>query len=264
MNSPAPRSTLPVPRRYDTIYLSPHLDDAALSCGGQIHQQTAAGRPILIVTITAGDPPAVPPSSFAQLLHDRWQLAGEVVAGRRAEDIAASQRLGADYLHWDVLDCIYRVDPDSGAALYPSVEAIFGPVHPAEIPLVTALAQRLAALPPCRQIIAPLAVGRHVDHQLVRAAAEQWQGNALTYYEDYPYVQQPGALAEAAAFTPAEWRAITIPLSPADLQAKYDAVTCFRSQLSTFFADPADLERQIGAYATAIGGERLWQRGRIA
>jgi LmbE family N-acetylglucosaminyl deacetylase len=167
---------------YNTLYLSPHLDDATLSCGGQIHQQTAAGRPVLIVTITAGDPPAVPPSEFAQLLHDRWQLAGEVVAGRRAEDAAACRRLGADYLHWDISDCIYRVDPATGAALYPSVEAIFGPVHPAEAPLVAVLARRMATLPPCGRVIAPLAIGCHVDHQLVRAAAEQWQGNALTYY----------------------------------------------------------------------------------
>jgi LmbE family N-acetylglucosaminyl deacetylase len=249
---------------YNTLYLSPHLDDAALSCGGQIHQQTAAGRPVLILTITAGDPPAVPPSEFAQQLHHRWQLAGEVVAGRRAEDIAACRRLGADYLHWDIPDCIYRVDPTTGAALYPSVEAIFGPVHPAEAPLVSALARRMAALPPCGRVIAPLAVGRHVDHQLVRAAAEQWQGGSLYYYEDYPYVQRPGALEEAPAFSPAGWRATLIPLSPADLQAKYEAITCFASQLSTFFADPADLQRQVGGYAALVGGERLWQRGRIA
>jgi LmbE family N-acetylglucosaminyl deacetylase len=243
---------------YDTLYLSPHLDDAALSCGGQIHQLTAAGRSVLVVTITAGDPPAVPPSAFAQLLHDRWQLAGEVVAGRRAEDAAACHRLGADYLHWDIPDCIYRVDPVSGAALYPSGETIFGAVHPAEASLITALAQRMAALPPCGRVIAPLAVGRHVDHQLVRAAAEQWQGSALFYYEDYPYVQRPEALAEAPAFSPAEWHPTIIPLTPADLQAKYDAITCFQSQLSTFFTDPADLERQVGGYAAAVGGERLW------
>lgn len=264
MNSPAPHTTLPVPPRYHTLYLSPHLDDAALSCGGQIHQQTAAGHPVLIVTITAGDPPAVAPSPFAQSLHTRWQLAGEVVAGRRAEDIAACHRLGADYRHWDIPDCVYRVHPESGTALYASEESLFGPVHPAEAPLVAALAQRMAALPPCRRVIAPLAAGRHVDHQLVRAAAEQWLGNNLIYYEDYPYVQQPGKLAAAPAFSPADWRATIIPLSPADLQAKYEAIACFHSQLSTFFADTADLERQVGGYASTIGGERLWQRGRIA
>ena len=122
--------------------------------------------------------------------------------------------------------------------------------------------QNVAALAAAESVLARRGCG--IRHQLVRAAAEQWQGNILHYYEDYPYVQQPGALAEVPAFAPAEWRATIIPLSPADLRAKYEAIACFRSQLSTFFADPADLERQVGGYATAVGGERLWQRGRIA
>ena len=42
----------------DHLYLSPHFDDAALSCGGQIATFTAAGQSVLVVTITGGDPPA--------------------------------------------------------------------------------------------------------------------------------------------------------------------------------------------------------------
>lgn len=249
---------------YDTIYLSPHLDDAALSCGGQIYQQTAAGRSVLIVTIMAGDPPAAAPSDFSRALHDRWQLATDAVAHRRAEDVAACRRLGADYLYWDVPDCIYRLEPATGEALYTSEESLFGAIHPAEYSLVEALAERMASLPAAGRIVGPLAVGRHVDHQLVRAAAEAWRGAHLYYYEDYPYVQRPGALAAAPDFLPEQWPAEVIPLAAADLQAKYEAITCFQSQLSSFFDGRADLERQVGGYATAIGGERLWQRGRIA
>ena len=40
----------------DHLYLSPHFDDAALSCGGQIATWTAAGQSVLVVTITGGDP----------------------------------------------------------------------------------------------------------------------------------------------------------------------------------------------------------------
>ncbi|MEZ4728018.1 MAG: PIG-L family deacetylase [Caldilineaceae bacterium] len=46
-----------MPSVYDAIYLSPHLDDVALSCGGQIFGATRTGQRVLIVTITAGDPP---------------------------------------------------------------------------------------------------------------------------------------------------------------------------------------------------------------
>ena len=60
--------------QYDLIYLSPHLDDAALSCGGQIARFRGEGRSVLIVTVTAGDPPTGAESRYIQELHSRWQL----------------------------------------------------------------------------------------------------------------------------------------------------------------------------------------------
>ena len=44
------------------------------------------------------------------------------------------------------------------------------------------------------------------------------------------------------------------------LHAKYEAVAAFRSQLSTFFRDRADLEAQVGGYLMSTGGERRWRR----
>ena len=70
---------------YDTIYLSPHLDDVALSCGGQVYMLGEIERPVLIVTVMAGEPPGLATSNYAQALHDRWQLQIDVVARRRAE-----------------------------------------------------------------------------------------------------------------------------------------------------------------------------------
>ena len=127
---------------YDFIYLSPHLDDAVLSCGGQIYQHTKMDRSILIVSITAGDPPTSSLSNFARSLHQRWQTPSEAVAIRRAEDQLACVRLGADYLHWNLLDCIYRQNPHTGQPLYSSEEALFGTLHPVEATLVKQLANR--------------------------------------------------------------------------------------------------------------------------
>ena len=99
------------------------------------------------------------------------------MAARRAEDIAACQILGADWLHLTVPDCIYRFDPQSGSPLYQSDPDIFGDVHVAESGLVQALVARLRSLPPAEQVIAPLTVGHHVDHLLTRNAAEEvWDG----------------------------------------------------------------------------------------
>lgn len=245
--------------RYDLIYLSPHLDDAALSCGGQIFQATAVDQRVLILTIMAGDPPGPAQSSYAALLHERWQLAADVVAQRRAEDVAACHILRADFQHWSVPDCIYRTDAGN-KPLYEDWAQITGQVHEADMPLVAHLAERLAQLPPYGRLVAPLAVGHHVDHQIVRQAAEMGRDAALFYYEDFPYVQQPEALAKMIPPGSLDWKAETIPLSPQALQAKANAIEAYVSQVSTFFNGRDDLERQLADYAQSVGGERLWQR----
>jgi LmbE family N-acetylglucosaminyl deacetylase len=241
---------------YDALYLSPHLDDAALSCGGQIAQATRCGARVLVVTVMAGDPPADAANDYITSLHTRWELGRDAASQRRAEDLAACALLGADALQLDVPDCIYRLDPITGAPLYVSDADIFGDIHPAEVVLVTRLAQRLRDLPAATTIYAPLTVGHHVDHLLVRAAAEQVWGDALRYYEDYPYAQQPGKLE--AALAGGAWCVTVIPLDVVALEAKCDAISAFRSQLSTFFADRADLEAQVKGYAARVGGERTY------
>lgn len=250
---------------YDVIYLSPHLDDAALSCGGQIALRTAVGghKPcenILIVSIMAGDPPGGGFSDYAQELHGRWQLAHDAVAVRRAEDVAACALLGADYQHWAVPDCIYRLDPADGRLLYSEWAQIIGHVSPAEEALVAELAVQMASLPSSLRVVAPLAAGHHVDHQIVRRAAEICFGNRLAYYEDYPYVRDPQLLTAVIPPGDPGWEDEIIPLSQAAIQVKTDAIAVFASQVSTFFNGRDDLNAQILAYTNLVGGERLWRR----
>ncbi|MBX3057743.1 MAG: PIG-L family deacetylase [Anaerolineae bacterium] len=243
----------------DAIYLSPHLDDAALSCGGQIARQTVVDRNVLIVTIMAGDPAAVGFSEYARELHGRWQLAHDAVAARRAEDINACVILHAAYQHWTVPDCIYRVGAD-GRALYTNWAEITGAIHPDEETLVERLAAQLATLPPSPLVCAPLAVGNHVDHQIVRRAAEICFGDDLIYYEDYPYAREQEAVTAVLSSGSSVWHSQTIPLTAVDIVVKIEAIAAYTSQLSTFFNGRADLTQQIQHHANKVGGERMWQR----
>jgi LmbE family N-acetylglucosaminyl deacetylase len=242
---------------YDAIYLAPHLDDAALSCGGQIAERTAVGQRVLIVTMMAGDPMGEGLTGYAQALHGRWQLAHDVVAARRAEDVAACRILGAEFQHWAVPDCIYRVV--DGEPLYTNWAEITGGIHVAERPLLDTLAQQLAQLPACKQIFAPLAVGNHVDHQITRQAAERCFQASLIYYEDYPYVRDSAALAAVIPPDDPHWQAEIIPLTTAAIQTKIEAIAAFTSQLSTFFNGRAQLEEQIVEDTAVLGGERVWR-----
>lgn len=245
---------------YDTIYLSPHLDDAVLSCGGQIFEQAQRGAAMLIVTIAAGEPQTEIRSLFAEFLHHNWGLtAAEAVAIRRAEDQAACMRLGAKALHWSLPDCIYRLHPEQQTPLYTSNEDIFGPVHPAEAPLIDSISRFLNELPSAQHIVAPLSAGNHVDHQLVRAAAERVWTTSLLYYEDYPYVQRHpeelGRLIKPAS----RWRSQLKPLSSLALQARIDATNAYRSQVKTLFNSADEMAAAITQQVIRAGGERLWE-----
>ena len=249
------------PDAYSAIYLSPHLDDAALSCGAQISQRTAAGERVLIVTVMAGSPPLSTPESSPYIagLHARWQLAGDAAAERRAEDAAACAILRADCQHLSVPDCIYRLDPHTGAPLYTSDADIFGDIHPAEeAALLEAIAALLRDLPPAGEVVAPLGIGHHVDHLLVRAAAERVWPRGLRYYEDYPYAEQAGQLQRALGDDLRAWRPDVQEITPADLAARCDAIWAYRSQMSTFFASRATMEARIHRHVEQVGGERVW------
>ena len=243
---------------YDAIYLSPHLDDVVLSCGGQIFQQTAVHKTILIVTIMAGDPLDTELSEFAQGQHQRWQLLTEATAQRRAEDAAACRLIGAHYTHWQIPDCIYRHNPQTGKSFYNSDDEIFGAVQPMEQSLIVELAQKLAQLPPHQRLFVPLTLGNHVDHQLTRLAAERCFGNGLFYYEDYPYVQRLGGVH--SVITPdSNWRSQIIPLTSIALQTKIKAIAAYASQIDTLFGDMAQMAHLVSRHSQQTGGERIWQ-----
>ena len=254
---------------YSDIYLSPHLDDAILSCGGRIWQQVHAGEGVLVLTVFAGTPaPDTPLSPFAQSLHSRWGNLVDAAAQRREEDLEALALLGAAGKHFHYLDCIYRHTPD-GHFPYGSEEALWGEIHPGEEGLLAELADRLSRLalsqsdtgggPPT--LYTPLGVGLHVDHQIVRRAAEL-TGQTLIYYEDYPYAEDPAAVQAALAMDDSQWRAALTPLSEEALEAKVAAIARYRSQLGTFWIDLAEMSTAIRSFANQTGGgwmaERYW------
>lgn len=270
---------------YDHLYISPHFDDAALSCGGQIFRHAAVGDTVLVVTVTGGEPPEGAYSATVQSLHRRWadslgQSPERMVAQRRAEDVEALGILRAAVHHLPFLDCIYRAGPD-GVPLYPGPTDMFGPFNPLPGPrgdagAVDALAEALARLPRAGRVYLPLGVGKHIDHGVARRAGERVFKD-VAYYEDYPYTMAAGALdAVLPPSSRGEWQPETAWLTQAALDAKIASVSAYRSQLSSFFAGPDDLaaklhaegqrvavEAQAGGETApnwAVGAERLWRR----
>ncbi len=214
---------------------------------------------VQVVTVFAGGPGGKL-SPFAHSLHQRWGLGTDAPSARREEDRAALALVGAEPVHWDLPDCVYRSVAD-GAFLYPDEGALWGPLHPADRPLLEELSRRIGTLPADAALCVPLGAGGHVDHRLVRQAAER-TGRPLLYYEEYPYAE--GAATVGVALGGDSWEPEVVFLDEEALAAKVAAVACYRSQLSTFWTDGAEMEARIRAYALRVGGgqpaERYWRR----
>jgi len=254
------------------VYLSPHLDDAVLSCGGTIYAQTRRGERVLVVTAFAGSPTNPDFTPFARELRERWGGASGPFAVRRAEDRAATTRLGAEALHLGYLDCVYRSHPDTGEALYPTVEKIFAEVHPTEASLADVLyddVRERVADDGQPLVYAPLAAGHHVDHQIVRRTAIRLldDGIAVAFYEDWPYAGDAEAVARALAEMGQRWRRSVSPLSETALTAKGDAVACYASQISTFWPNLEAMRLALREHAERVGeagpGEAFWSPARL-
>lgn len=241
----------------DWVYLSPHLDDVALSCGGMVWEQVRAGNRVSIWTICAGDPAEEDLSPFAKSLHDRWGNHENSIISRRLEDLASCAILGADACHFEVLDCIYRRSPDSGYFLYDSEESLTGPIHPSDKILADRIGEDLVRLlPQGACVVCPLAAGDHVDHHLTRAAAENTT-LPLFYYVDYPYVlDAPGQLA---ALRRDGWTAVRTRVSEQGMDAWEKAVAAHTSQISTFWDNLDEMRAELRDYRQMGVGSTLWQ-----
>ena len=249
------------------LYLSPHLDDAVLSCGGLIRRQVTSGTPVLVVTVFAGEPQHAELSAYAAQTHSRWGKATHPTTVRRKEDRSAMNLLGAEYLHLAYADAIYRFSQDS--FLYSSDQELFGPIHPSESRLLSRLAEIIAGLHTSRDetVYAPLAVGNHVDHQLVRDALLSLQAHSsqIVFYEDYPYVDRPGALTGALRMLGTqEWESEVQLLDEQCLKAKITAIAAYQSQMATLFEGDKTMALRVREYSRAVSpdqgfAERYWR-----
>jgi LmbE family N-acetylglucosaminyl deacetylase len=242
-----------------TIYLSPHLDDAVFSAGGWIWEQTQDGQEVEIWTICAGDPPPGALSSFAAELHQSWNLGKDAVQIRREEDKESCRILGAVPRHFHYLDCIYRSSPD-GESLYSNVADIVGGLDPREADLIDLVSRDLKeALPKDAEVIVPLGIGNHVDHELVRKAASRLERD-LYYYADYPYARDSEG-QEILKFMEGsqEWQGEQMQVSKEGLDRWFQGAIAYVSQISTFWEDGSALENEIKQFSAYLGGFIRWE-----
>jgi LmbE family N-acetylglucosaminyl deacetylase len=240
------------------IYLSPHLDDAVLSCGAIIWDQVhRLQKTVEIWTVFAGDPSAGNLSPFAKELHARWLTPADASAQRRKEDELACQRLGCTPVHLLYSDCIYRSRVDGHSPRVLINADLFAYDAEQDEPISVELRRTLQTqLPADSELVLPLGVGNHIDHIITRMAAEGL-GLPCLYYADYPYAGwHPEEVSKAAAGMKA------VPMkafSVEALQAWYLAVAAYTSQISSFWLSMGEMEKSLRTYGSSRLDAMLWR-----
>ncbi|PCC73668.1 N-acetylglucosaminyl deacetylase, LmbE family [Nannocystis exedens] len=142
------------------LVVSPHLDDAVLSLPAWLAARARVERVVVATVFSEGD-------------------AG--YPARRAEDVAALSRLGAEPLHLGLLDAPERRGlPRSFRAL------VLGEVDAVDAAVVArAIVAAVTRVAP-EVVLLPLGVGEHLDHRVVQAAHASVAGR-VGFYEDRPY-----------------------------------------------------------------------------
>jgi LmbE family N-acetylglucosaminyl deacetylase len=179
-----------IARHYDVVVISPHFDDAVASCGGRILDGMKKGKKTLVVTVFTSHPiikNSPRKSAFEKLLdYDR----------RCAEDRAAMALLGVDFIWLGYKEYLFR----ENIPLFR-----YWPCY-RETPSNLALSQALSSdfldiclKTGCKYLLLPMAVGQHMDHQIVFQAGIQLLRNTIhpcpvIFYEDYPYILYPNML----------------------------------------------------------------------
>jgi LmbE family N-acetylglucosaminyl deacetylase len=225
-----------VTRPSQHIFLSPHYDDIALSCGGTARLASRSGSRPLIALIFGSEPDLSQPlSDFAEAMHRGWGLdATAVVAGRRAEEAAASAILGADDRFLPFHDAIYR------GTTYTSNEVLFSTPAESEATLPGRIVDELGLgglATSHARIYAPLAIGNHVDHQLAFEAGRELAnaGWDVWFYEDLPYALNPERLQSRLTALDGQIKTAALVDVGIVWDDKISAIMAYPSQLPTIF-----------------------------
>ena len=169
------------------LALSPHLDDAAFSCGGTLARLAAQGWDVTLCTAFTHSVPS--PTGFALACQLDKGLSPDVdyMALRRAEDLVACSRLDVSPLWLDLPEAPHRG--------YPDAKALFASPRD-EDAILAPLSDRLRKLleTPPALLLAPQALGGHVDHVLLARALRSVlrTGQPVWWWADFPYAMRPG------------------------------------------------------------------------
>ena len=225
------------------LVISPHLDDAVISCGALLLAHPGA----TVVTLFAASPAAYTSPLNEHDAQCGFRPGDDTMAIRRAEDERAMAAVGARPVWLDFCQHSHVERADPIAVPPGALDALLGAVADAD--------------PSC--IVAPLGL-LHADHQATHATAlaarERVEDRAWLWYADLPYAYIPRVLdARMRILHGQGWVATPAcpPVSP-DFDAKWRAFLEYATQQPAMDA-PWRLHERLQR-----GGEFYWTLDRLS
>ncbi|TNH42133.1 PIG-L family deacetylase [Photorhabdus luminescens] len=251
------------------LFLSPHLDDVALSAGGLIHKLVSENEKVVVLTFFTEYDENLTSHYLHSEHNDNMNSFIKFYSKRANEDIAFCNKLSATPIHGKILDCIYRIDQYSEPMYKNSTMIYSGQIHKSDYAsdMAQDLIDKILLNYQPDYIYAPLGIGRHVDHIIINNLIHNIKGShkfKILLYEDFPYVLgkypiiNPDSL-ESALLRNDQYNKHAI-LVDIDLKEKVQNILFYDSQLDPLFGNKSNILISLEEYHYSINKTKIQER----
>lgn len=187
-----------ITKKLKCVFISPHFDDAVLSCGG-LMLELAGKTDMTVVNVFSKanvGPYTLSASRFLKFSGNH-SSAQELYSARELEDKSALQKLGAKIINLGLEDALFRRKDSKSifGKILPEFNHVY-PTYPLHIvkganpndPAFEQVKNELKKIYEENNTIyfAPYGIGNHADHQVVSSISKALF-RKLVLYSDFPY-----------------------------------------------------------------------------
>ena len=224
------------------LIVSPHMDDAILSCSGIILNRKQQGDKILVLTVFSKQPSKV--NSFAKEMMAQMDIKRDYNTSRKEEDLKIFKKYGIQSQHLDLIDGMFFSN---------SMEELFGG-KTREIN-IDQLYTKIEEFKP-DEVYLPAGIGDHIDHIAISEFSKELLSKRLKifFYEDFPYSLSKKKTEERLDSLKKEFLLKQRVVDITDnIKEKIEMIKLYKSQLNFLFKSTKEMENTVMNYNFHLG-----------
>ena len=243
------------------LIISPHLDDAVLSCGDLIDKLVNEKYSVDVITIFSKEMKKSQLSSAAIKFHNNCFLPDNPMKQRKQEDKLAHEYLKCNSYYMELPECLYRKYKTK--FLYPDLDNIYH-LDKDDSKIIKKIEKGLIKIiNNYDYILAPLGLGGHADHiasnKAVNNIMQEIKGK-LYFYEEVAYVcyyyreNSVSNWGESLKYK-------LIELSEQNFNNKIQSILLYRSQLNILWNNYEQMYNDLDVFSKKYSKKRsirLW------